>query len=347
MKNMRMWRRFALSLLLSGLGMQGAFAMTDGMPTKTACAGRFSVEVPSSATVRMDASYHGMRTDDRGQVESFSDINHAIDLRAKKYQGTASDVNADTAAILRAGGVDPSKMLSPTQLVGTHTDSTRKQAIIAYHTQPDSLDVTVELHALIDAHEWVFTLAQSTAGDFARDSTVLTEAANRFKPISKQMTTLPGFCVMGGVFTDAGEPEVGENMTLAISDPAHKDMDLTIESSDFSRPSSESSREGMNRDLAMLKQYTHDLKILGRGERKAAGQEGYFIAVTGTDPDLDGARFYKYYWSASGTPDTVTKPSLSVELLTHANNASEETFKAADEVSRYFDGILESMHLRR
>lgn len=346
MKNMRNWRRFAVGLLLSGLGMQGAVAMTDSVPTKTVCAGRFAVAIPSGATVRMDASYHGIRVNDKRHVADFAEISNGISAQAKKYQAAKSEMDPRVAQMLHAGGADPSKMLSPTQLVGTHADPARQQAVIAYHTQPDSLDVTVELHALIDTHEWVFTLTQTSAGDFARDSATLAEAANRFKPIQQQMTTMPGFCVLGGVFTDASKPEVGESMTLAINDPAHKDMDLTFESRDFSRPMSELPREDMDRDLATLKQHIPDLKVLTRGARTAGGQDGYLIAVTGTDPDLGGARFYKYYWTTAGKSNDAMKPALSVELLTHANSVSEETFKDADEVTHYFERILQGIRER-
>lgn len=346
MKNVSTWRRYAFWLLLSGLGMQGAFAMTDHIPTKTVCAGRFAVGIPSRATVRMDASYHGIRVEEKRQVASFGDISHAVELRAAKYRTVITNRNAGDDAFLRAAGLDPAKALSATQFVGAHVDPARQQAIIAYHTHPDSLDVTMELHALLNAHEWVFTLAKSSAGDFARDSATLTSAADRFKPIQRQMTALPGFCVMGGVFTDTSKPEVGENMTLAINDPAHKDMDLTFESSDFSRPSSESPREDMDRDLAILKRQISDLKVLVRGSRAAAGQDGYLIAVTGTDPDLGGTRFYKYYWTASGGSGDVMRPTLSVELLTHANSVSEETFEGADEVTHYFERILQGIRER-
>lgn len=320
--------------------------MNDATSTKTICVGRLALDIPSTATIRMDALYHGIQVDNKGSVTHFSQIKQAVEASKEKYHSVVTDHDAGEVAFLKAAGLDPAKALSPTQLAGTTINVAKQQTVIAYHTQPDSLDVTVELHALIEGHEWVFTLTKTSAGDFASDSATLANAANRFKPIQKQTTTLPGFCVMGGVFTDAGKPEIGENMTLAINDPAHQDMDLTIEGNDFSRRPSESSSEDMDRDLATLKQHIHDLKVLDRGSRTVAGQDGYLIAVTGTDPDLGGARFFKYFWTASGTPNDVMKPSLNVELLTHANNVSEETFKDADEVSSYFDRILEGMRVR-
>lgn len=351
MRPIRVLRRnLALVVLLAALASGGASAMSNNNhpADRKVHIGRFSAEVPNKARIRIDARYQGIQVTDQGAVAGFAVLRQRLQAQSEKFAANKVQSDPEDDAILRAGGVDPAKEHTGSQLIGFDIHAEINEVVIAYLPEARAYVGNIELHKWIDGHDIVMSRARIGVSDYKTQRTDLMSAAERFRPLPPQAGNAPtGFCVGNGVFVDDGKPESGGDATLVVSDPQHPDMSLTFTASDIGKRSSEPPLSArVDDELDQLRRFTHDLKVIHRGDRTAAGQSGYLIAISGSDPDNPGPVTYKFHWEASGVPNDVRQPALSVELNTDAEGNAESSFRSAQEASEYFDRFLDSIRFR-
>ncbi|WP_157510961.1 T6SS immunity protein Tli4 family protein [Frateuria sp. Soil773] len=322
---------------------------TNHSPTNhTIYLGRFSMKVPSKAQIRIDAKYRGIQVTDHGPVTSFKALKQRLQEKSEKYAASKVPSNPGDDALMRAAGMDPDKEHTGSQLVGFDVHPEQNTAIIAYLPKAQAIAANIDLHKWINGFDMVLSRNDIGVSSYEAQRTDLMSAAEHFRPLPSQMSNAPaGFCVGNGIFVDNGKPEAAGYATLVVIDPQHPDMSLTFTATDIEKHSSEPPLSAnVDDDSNRLRSLTHDLKVIHRGDRTAAGQSGYLIAVSGSDPDNPGPVTYKYLWEAPGTPSDVRQPAMSAELNTDAENHARSSFGNVQEVTEYLDRFLNSIRFR-
>ncbi|WP_157510979.1 T6SS immunity protein Tli4 family protein [Frateuria sp. Soil773] len=322
----------------------------DGPTDRTVHIGRFSMKVPRKALIRIDTKYQGIQVADQGTVTSFEALKQRLQTQSQKYTASKAPFDPEDDAILRAGGADPAMERTESQLIGFDVHAESNEVIIAYLPDTRSFAGNIELHKWVDGHDVVLSRNRIGASDYAVQRADLLAIAKHFKSLASLTRAKhipPGFIVENGIFVDEGSPEPRGNVTLVVTDPQHPGMSLTFIASDIEKHSSEPPlSSSVDDELDRLRNLTHDLKVIHRGDRVAAGQSGYLIAISGSDPDNPGPMTYKYLWEAPGVPNDVKRPAMSVELNTDAENHNHSSFKSTQEATEYFDRFLNSIRFR-
>lgn len=347
--------RRALWLVL-GLGVagwstasQGAVIMSDTFSTPPVCTGRFIVHLPADAKEKLSAIYHYIEVQPAVSATSFDDIENRLDARAKKLSEHEMIRDARSDAIFRSGGVDPNKLYTENQLVGFRVDDSIKQAVIAYHSNLKSPQVSTEVHRFFDGLDHIFQSDDAGADKYPVTRDAMWSAAKDFQPLSRHtQPDEPGFCVEGGMFVDDGRPPVQESFTLVVSFKAHPDAEFSIDANTISSVDKHepSLKFRVDSELRILRENVDGhVDVLVRGDLEVAGQKGYQIGLRVLNAAAD-TTVYKFFWAADGVPNDATRPHMEVDLTIQPDDGKPATIKTADEAQALWESLLEGIHVR-
>jgi hypothetical protein len=174
--------------------------------------------------------------------------------------------------------------------------------------------------------------------------------AQRFQPYERgSIPTQPGFCVDSGLYVEKGNPEAYENFTLVVTLPDHPDVQFSVDANAIDRVNKNESslKHRVNDDLAMMRtNYSGGIHVLERGELKAAGQEGYQVAISAPYDVVPGTTIRKFFWSADGIPNDVSRPFLEVNMTIQPTDDGKSTIKDDDEAKALWTQLINSLRIR-
>jgi hypothetical protein len=250
----------------------------------------------------------------------------------------------------RRGGVDPNLLYAKSRLIGFIADEAKSILVMGYHTKNDLPESKIYVYLVADNKKITLSLLDNGAERYPRVASSMVESIERFQLIgAKTAPTKPGFVVEGGIFADQGKPFVLEEFTLTLKFPEHPDARFFLSSraireEDKDEPSL-STRAG--REINMLRENAPGLKVLAKESRRAADQKGYWVGISAPyDSEVPGGRLRKFFWSADGVPNDVTRPFLEMELMIEPTKETGSTFKDDKEAEEFWDRMLDSLQIR-
>jgi len=328
---------------------QGGTAVANNT-SQAVCAGRLFVNLPNGAKVSIGGRFKGIETKQPVYAANFDVVKRLVESKADRERGIKTDRDPRLDAISRRFGSDPAKDRARTNLIGMNTDDKNKEISLGYHTDEVTFKFTAELHRYLDQHDYEFTSVGYDAPKYPDARKRLIETASRFEPINnRSIPTKPGFCIDGGMFVDAGKPPVNERFTLVVTFPDHPDVQFSIDANAIDQVNKDepSLKHRVDDDLKMMRaNYSGGVSVLERGEKTVAGQEGYQVAVSAPYDVVPGTRIRKFFWSADGVPNDVTRPFMEVDLTIQPTDDGKSTIKDDAEAKALWDTLIRSIRIR-
>lgn len=314
------------------------------------CIGRFVIDLPAGASARIDSSYRFIESQKPKQVDSFEQVKHQLEVRAKDLQTHQIQRSPRHDAMARAGGFDPDKLYGKTQLLGFDIDDSLQQAVLGYMPDPTSSGIISEVHKIFNGMDYVFKFEDAGADNYAKDRQILWAAATSFTPLNNRTTpTKPGFCVDGGMFADSGKPPVKESFTLVVRFADHPDAQFVIDAHaiDAVNKDEPSLRHRVDSELNILRANVQGrVGVIDRGDLAAAGQNGYQIGISAPYEEVPGTQIRKFFWSADGVPNDVTRPFMEVDMTIQPTDDGKSTIKTDAEAKALWDQLIGSLRIR-
>jgi len=298
----------------------------------------------------MSASYKAVDIEKPKAVSSFVTLKDELTARSKKFAATDMVRDSYGDRIMKAGGLDPDVMYGKTQLLGFDINDSRHQIMIGYHPKVDDSSILVQIHQFANGKDQVFQSKNIGANTYPRVRSNLLTVAQQFEPINnRDIPTKPGFCIDGGMFVDAGKPPVNEHFTLVVTFPDHPDVQFSIDANAIDQVNKDepSLKHRVDDDLRMMRaNYSGGVSVLERGEKAAAGQEGYQVAISAPYDNVPGTHIRKFFWSADGVPNDVTRPFMEVDLTIQPTDDGKSTIKDDAEAKALWDTLIQGIRIR-
>jgi len=307
---------------------------------KSVCVGHHQLQLPSSASVHVSATYAGLRVANEGR-DKWTTIESSLREREQRAKSSASPKDDVAVSIFRAGGLDPDAAFADSGLVGFELSG--EQAFIAEHTGEGSQFV-FEAHRLYDGSHFVFSGKHSLARDYVSIRDGVGRSVSRFTPLpANEIPQSNGFCTGNGVFALKDRKDVGGDAQLYVTFPQYPGVKFSLNLYGLVEHSEEPSfLERVGRDLMELTGFGGKMRTLHRGGRKYAGQNGQLVAVSMPAEDGSDRRAYKYFWHAAGKPLDPFLPEIEAELMTDTDGTSVD----ADTIEELWQQIMGSLQAR-
>ncbi|WP_109483463.1 T6SS immunity protein Tli4 family protein [Paraburkholderia sp. C35] len=291
--------------------MSQSHTASDGEPAKTLCVGRYTVDLPQSATnVRLAQSFRGVDID----------VIHP-----------ATNAALDEALKRKLAEEEKQVGAAPT-LVSAHTGN--KDDSVQIWRSGDNL---YWVHGLLLKQDTGFLFSAGVTGESLQEAkTVIGELAQtiQLRDISA-VPAQPGFCIERGFIP--GGYAGGETATLAAEFPA-RDASLLVSTNS----------EAQNIGGSLLKRLTSlpvplanllssDTEILRRGEKTVAGRTGDEYAYVVKD-----SKDVSFEWNAQTGDNHASEPSMKITMDT----GSAVSLDGRSALIGLWEGLLTSVKLR-
>lgn len=318
--------------------------------TTTLCIGRLLVDLPEDVQASISTSYQWIESQESTRVRDFADLEQQLTRRSKDYKAAHMIRDPYGDDLLRAAGLDPDSMYGPFQLVGFDSDSAQYQAILSYHPDPKKSDIVTELHKVVGQRDYVFDTKDNGANDYPKTRQTMWKAGATFQPLAPgALPHGPGFCVKGGMFADAGKPPVRESFTLVVTFPDHPDVRFTIDANAIDKVDKDepSLKHRVDSELGVLRaSVPGHVSVLERGSLKAPGQDGYQIAVSAPYDLVPNTLMRKFFWSADGVPNDVTRPFMEIDMTVQPTNDGPSTIHNDDQAKELWKQLMQGIRIR-
>lgn len=340
--------------LVGSIGLVGWMNTVHGatpMPSQpySVCIGRLVIDLPAGTSTSIDASYHFIEPQKPKQVDSFEQVKQQLDARAKELEAHKIHRTPDDDLMARAAGYDPEKIYGKTQLIGFNVDDSLQQISLGYQPKSDEFGSITEVYKIVGQQAYVFKSKIISADKYPATHQALWSAATSFTPLNNRtLPTKPGFCVDGGMFADSGKPPVKESFTLVVRFADHPDAQLVIDAHaiDAVNKDEPSLRHRVDGELNILRANVQGkVGVIDRGDLAAAGQDGYQIGIS-APYDLVPGTVRKFFWSADGVPNDVTRPFMEVDLTIQSTDVGKSTIKDDAEAKALWEQLLHSLRIR-
>ncbi len=312
--------------------------------TKTVCVGHLLVDVPVGADVRITGSYRAISVERVKDQKGFSGMKASVEDKANDLRNKPMKRDSGGDALDRKFGVDPEVSYAATRLIGIKHEESH-QIAVGYHDKSSSDRFTAEIHRLIDDGHYVFATKNVGADKYPAVSDSVARAADRYVPLKNgEVPKQPGFCIGNGLFREDGVHDVGGDATLVVRLREHPSFTFTIDLSGLQRRPKESPlKDRIDGDLALLSQFSSDVKTLRRGKVEYAGQLGYEIDISAPSEDHPGTRMQKFFWGAEGILKNHNYPLIEAQLIIGDSGPSALTDDAAQAL---WLGLMSSLRVR-
>ena len=311
--------------------------MTEKM--KTVCVGRYLVDVPDHADVRLSGEMISGFT-----IDTVEETETAFRARvaAREAEIRARGANNDGSG---QGGIVEARDLHISGAIGRSLIYGRSRGyLMAGDRRIDMESVSVEAHAHIGAS---FTLsARGTEVASAKEAeALLTRLRSRGED---EIPVAPGFCIRRGVFVEPLPAHKNEHVVLHLGLPGHPDIGLALSSIAGGQPD-----DGLLARVAMIDADASADEIwrvtkLRAGKRNINGIGGEEVLERVRESNFTTG--YGFMWEAAGAPDDPLQPNLLLDMETGTNprpggNPVESSLHQ-DAVLALWDRISSSLRLR-
>ncbi|MEM5310275.1 T6SS immunity protein Tli4 family protein [Paraburkholderia sp. JHI869] len=318
--------------------------------SQSVCIGRFLVDLPADAQVSDSTSYQRITPHKPVRVASFAKVQQQIDGQAKAFRTVRMIRDSYGDELTRAGGGDPDKEFGLTQLVGLNIDVPSQEVVLGYHPDLKGSAINTVIHKVIGQWDYVFDTQGFGADDYPKTLQALEMAAAQFQPrVIGEMPRAPGFCFDGGMFADAGKPPVLESFTLVVTFPTHPDVRFVIDARTIVKVDTDepSLKFRANSELAVLRTSIDGyVGVLARGELNIATQDGYQIAISAPYDRVPNTRMLKFFWSADGVPNDVTRPFMEIDMTVQPTDDGKSTIKDDAQAKALWNELIQGVRIR-
>jgi hypothetical protein len=311
--------------------------MTEKM--KTVCVGRYLVDLPDQAEVRLSHEMLG-GFEIKTVEESESEFHGRIAVREADIEARSAEAGSQGKAIVEARELRIDDMVGRTLIYGrSRSYSTHGERRI------DDEWVSVEAHAHIRGLS--ISLSMKYADE--ADARVAEALLARLRPRGEnEIPTESGFCIGRAVFVEPLPPHKTEHAAMSVGLPAHPDLALAF----ISMPGggSEPGLLARTTDVDAASPAEELLRVtkLREVKRKINGLDGE--EVLERVRELNFTTGYAFTWEVRGVDHDLLKPYLSLELQTGTSERPGgkpvDSSLHEDAVLALWDTISSSIRLR-
>jgi hypothetical protein len=308
---------------------------------RTVCVGRFLVDVPAQAEVRLS----------RGNMNGF-DVD-SVEESETKFRQRIKAREADIAAkSVEAGKNVPGGMIETREL---HVPGMVGQTLMYRLTRSHGFEgghrvereyFSVEVHAHTNGVSFLLSMEYADEADVAAAEVLLAHV--RLRAEHEVPNTL-GFCIGHAVFVEPLPPHTTGGITMHIVLPGHRDMAIGL----MSLPSG-GAKPGLiardaRADAAETSTVLSRVTKLRIGRRPIHGIDGE--EVLERIREFNFATTYGFMWESRGVENDPLQPFLTMELQTGISQPPGgqpvDSSLHEDALLTMWDSILSSIRLRK
>ncbi|WP_213953817.1 T6SS immunity protein Tli4 family protein [Variovorax sp. dw_954] len=311
--------------------------------TKTACFGRFAIDVPETATVVFGESQVPFNTDRvEGEGRNLAEWVRKAEgkLRASKRVPTTSGLTLFEKTI---DGELPGQKI----VIGYQSSSGSIYTISSFIAAGDDLFVqssTAGVEPNAPGSDWTLAKELVTLNKFAR----------RLIPrLNDEIPAEPGVCIDGGFIADASGLS-HETIPIGIRFNEFSDVHLSIKvtkkdvlvPSDAIDPRLEKAKR--NAEESGMEDWYSSIKFLRRGERQIEGWNGFEVLAR-VPVQGNASENHEFKFKSQGEPNNALKPVLDVQLDTGVKGnvtASQKPSLTDEEAVALWDKLTSSIRVR-
>lgn len=313
--------------------------MTEKM--KTVCVGRYLVDVPGEAEVRLSGErISGFAIDSVEESEAaFRDRVQAREAEIVE-RGRVHDDSGE-------GGMVEARDLRIPGLTGRSFVYGRSRGYMMNGDRRiDMESVSIEVHAHMGELSFSLSATSKQVSDVKEAEALLAHLRTRGE---EEIPPVPGFCIWRGIFAEPLPEHVNEHVTLHLGLPGHPDMGLAFDS----MPAGRTDRSLLARVADIDAQASADemLRVtkLRSGKRNINGIDGE--EVLERVRELNFTTGYSFMWEAQGAEHDHLQPYLLLNMETGTNprpgGKPVDSSLHEDAVLALWDSISSSIRLRK
>jgi hypothetical protein len=331
---------FGIYLLYGiGSGMMDRYTMTNlTAHMKTACVGRFLIDLPAS----MDYS-HSRAYMDGLWISGQDETQQAFDARVLARQAAIEAVpnKQGQKNMERIDSYNNNGFTGKIFIFGRDITKGKENG-----KPVDWIDVAVEAYVHAQGKSFNF-ITDGYDVDLTGD---VRRLIDKLRLVSeKEIPTTPGFCFGPGMFVDPLPADFTEGVTLFAGFPDHPDLALALDTRAGLKPDGEGRLERNARVASERPAWQKPLFTnLRRGKRTIHGIEGDEILTKVNE--LNFVTVYAFDWEVSGTENDVFVPFMHLEVSTghpvHAGAWPVTSFLGEEALVHLWDKIASSIRIR-
>jgi hypothetical protein len=288
-----------------GSGMMDRYTMTNlTAHMKTACVGRFLIDLPAS----MDYS-HSRAYMDGLWISGQDETQQAFDARVLARQAAIEAVpnKQGQKNMERIDSYNNNGFTGKIFIFGRDITKGKENG-----KPVDWIDVAVEAYVHAQGKSFNFTsdgYDVDLTGDVRR-------LMDKLRLVSeKEIPTTPGFCFGPGMFVDPLPADFTEGVTLFAGFTDHPDLAMALDMRAGTTPDKEARLERDTAVDAEMPLWQKPLmQKLRKGKRTINGIEGDEVAEKWTE--LNFVHTFGFHWEVNGTDDNVFVPYMHLEMST-------------------------------
>lgn len=309
--------------------------------TKTACVGRYLVDVPAQAEVGLSG---GML--DGFEITTVEESEAAFRERVAARESEIGAHRADGDGDFEGGMVEARDLRIPGMVGRTFIYGRSRGYLMEGERRVYLESVSVEAHAHINGFSYSLS-AKSTEETSAREAeALLAQLQLRGRD---EVPSVPGFCVARAVFVEPLPTHKNEHIVMHLGLPEHPDLGLTLASLAGVRPGPGLMARIAHTDATTGADILLRMTKLREGKRSINGVDGEEVLLRAREYNF--ATTYGFSWEAPGETDDPMQPFLSLELRTGINERPGgkpvDTSLHEDALLELWDSIASSIRLRR
>lgn len=350
MKTSKNSRRLHLTILLTVLACAGTWAAGEVHSVRdlaevrkltekkrTVCVGRFLVDVPASADLRISNVIF-----DRFQVDTLLENEQSFQSRVATRE---ADIGAGGENSVRVGPVEmvEARNLHVMGMIGRMLVYQKRRNTTSASTRGTE-DMSIEAHAHTGGV--TFTLSADFADLLTAKAAENLLARLRLRA-KEEIPSTPGFCIERAVFTDPiSDPKTGA-IAMHIGVPNHPDLALLFQSIPGGSQRYSLIERVAGRDISSKIGELLRVTKLRKQMRSIDGMDGE--EVLERVRELNFATTYGFVWASDGPQDDALRPPLTLELQAGIGQVPSKPIDASlhePAVLVLWDSIASSIRLR-
>jgi hypothetical protein len=308
--------------------------------TKTICVGRYLVDVPSEAEVRLS----GERISGFA-IDTVEESDAAFHKRIAAREVEIAEHRADQDGNGEGGMIEARDLHIPGLVGRSFVYGRSRGYMMNGDRRVDMESVSIEVHAHMRGLSFSLSATSKQESGVREAEALLARLQMRGE---EEIPAVPGFCIWRGVFAEPLPENKNEHVILHLGLPGHPDMGLALSST----PSGQTGRSLLERVAETDAEATADeilrvtkLRSGARTINELAGEE-----ILERSRELNFATTYGFVWEAEGAPDDPKQPYVSLELhggvSSQAGGKPVDTSLHGDAVLSLWDRISSSIRLR-
>ena len=309
--------------------------------TKTACVGRYLVDVPVQAEVGLSG---GML--DGFEIVTVEESEAAFRGRVAAREREIGTHRADSDGDFEGGMVEARDLRIPGMVGRTFIYGRSRGYLMEGERRVYLESVSVEAHAHINGFSYSLSAKSTEEGSAREAEALLAQLQLRGRD---EVPSVPGFCVSRAVFVEPLPAHKNEHIVMHLGLPEHPDLGLTLASLAGVRPGPGLLARIAHTDATTGADILLRMTKLREGKRSINGVDGEEVLLRAREYNF--ATTYGFSWEAPGAPDDPMQPFLSLELRTGINERPGgkpvDTSLHEDALLELWDSIASSIRLRK